>query len=70
MEAIYDQLEADEYARKNTHDDDRGGPRSPCHSADEADEGKDDDEGRKEGQTRGERKELQAVDVHRERLNS
>jgi hypothetical protein len=36
VEAIHDQLEADEYARKNTHDDDRGGPRSPCHSADEA----------------------------------
>lgn len=39
--AVHDELETDEHARENTHDEDRGGPRSPCHGAEEADEGKD-----------------------------
>jgi len=50
VEAIHDELQADQHAREYAHDEHRGGPRGPCNSTQESDEREDSDDERNEGQ--------------------
>ena len=47
--AVHDELEADEEARKDAHDEHGGGPGGPCDSAEEGDERENRDQEPNEG---------------------
>ena len=49
VEAIHDELQADQHAHQYAHDEHCGGPRSPRHGAEEDDEGEDGDKERDKG---------------------